>query len=290
MTFCSQGLGIEASNHLGVLMERGHLSCSNQVGALIPKNGRIDWMIEEGRWVEQGELLAVLDGEDLRENIENLKGEISQLEEDLELLVLENQMKQEKNMRSLEINQSELDNAKLNLNDFIAGASPHERRLADIQILKAEIELEKKQSQLERQASLVEKGFSSRTSLEPLEIALQSAELSLETKRRTRAEMDEDPLPEKLEELKAEVEKWTGVVLRFGERSERKVRIDELAEQEKHLELDIKRKRLRKMNQELNNTKVFASKSGLVKATKRRDWSKGGGHGQAECWHKGLQK
>ncbi len=277
MTFCSQGLGIEASNHLGVLMERGHLSCSNQVGALIPKNGRIDWMIEEGRWVEQGELLAVLDGEDLRENIENLKGEISQLEEDLELLVLENQMKQEKNMRSLEINQSELDNAKLNLNDFIAGASPHERRLADIQILKAEIELEKKQSQLERQASLVEKGFSSRTSLEPLEIALQSAELSLETKRRTRAEMDEDPLPEKLEELKAEVEKWTGVVLRFGERSERKVRIDELAEQEKHLELDIKRKRLRKMNQELNNTKVFASKSGLVKATKRRDWSKGGG-------------
>lgn len=221
-------------------------------------------LVEEGSRVEKGDQLIELDSSALQDklvdqqiSVQNSQAAFVQARENLE--VVKNQ------------SQSDLEDARLalqfaedDLNKYLQGEFPQQKKeeLADIAL--KEEELRRAEEKLSWSKVLYEETFLSQTELQADELAAKKARIDLELSQSNLAMLQEFTHVRKLTELKAEVNKKNMAL----ERSKRKAKADviqaEAELQAKQAKLERENAKLQKINDEIAKTVIRAPQDGVV--------------------------
>jgi multidrug efflux pump subunit AcrA (membrane-fusion protein) len=238
----------------------------------------LKWIISEGKWVTQGDLLAELELNGQEEEL-LLK---EQAIEDLEIS-LANAMDLRANTvkkmdMDLDMQKLELDHAESTLAELMAGPKALELESVDLQIKRAELNLSAAEVALDKKKNLVEKGFAAESSLEPLRLRLESQRVSLKDIRRQKVMMLEPPEEEKVLEAEAEVMRWKDKVEFAKVRQQRELEKIDLTNDREKVKLRLLRFEHQELKRLLKDTEIRSPVSGLVRLARKRDWSRGGSY------------
>ena len=244
----------------------GELQAVNNTDVLCQVEGRstIVYLVKEGESVKKGELLIELDSSTLRQNLEAAALELKQAESDLKnskemLAIQENQ-----NQADLEAAQVALDLAELALKQYEQGTYPQD--LADAQTLvkMTEITVRNREEDLEQTRSLFAKGFVTAADVKTAELAvttvhndLQKAKTALMVlttfKHQTETATARSAVSQ-AEQKRARVKRMNASLLAKSQAD-----VDT-----KQTALATKAKNLQKLEQQLQNCKIFAPADGMV--------------------------
>lgn len=147
----------------------------------------IVWMIEEGRAVQEGDLLVELDSSRLKDNlaeqeIRTQNAEANQIQARENLEVVRNQA--EANIEDAELT---LRFARMDLEKYEQGEYPQQLRQSEAEITIAGEELQRASDQLEWSRRLASEGYITRTELQADELTVKRRQLDLELARGRRA-------------------------------------------------------------------------------------------------------
>lgn len=257
-------------------LERGWLESSSEEEVFVQISGSVVKIVDDGSWVNKGDVICRQDPSKVLDNIENLENRIAEIEQDLaseleHLKLKTRELKEEKSKF-----QAEHDLAHLDFTEQKNAPLPHDRRLAEIAVELAEIDVEEARDDWTRQKNLVGKGFSSPNSLEGAEILFKSREQTLQQQKARLDELLKGTQAEELLVTQARVEKWAGVLERKAREDRNKLRQIELDIEAYRVDLKSQREQLAFEKDQLNHSEVIAPKSGLVIIYLRWDWSRGG--------------
>jgi HlyD family secretion protein len=244
----------------------GELQAVNNTDVLCQVEGRstIVYLVKEGESIKKGDLLIELDSSTLRQNLETAALEVKQADSDLknskEMLAIQ----QNQNQADLEAAQVALSLAKLALEQYQQGTYPQD--LADAQTLvkMTEITCRNKEEDLEQTKSLFSKGFVTAADVKQAELSvttvhndLRKSQTALKVlttyKHQTDTETNRTAVSQADQKL-ARVKKMNASLLAKA-----------VADVEtKEMAVSTKSKNLQKLQQQLENCKIFAPTDGMV--------------------------
>ena len=248
------------------VLERGNLEAADSAVLKNEVEGRttILWLIEEGTYVEEGELVAELDTSDLQER--RVTQEISvQNREASHVKAKQNHAIQESQNRS-EISRAEreLRFAEMDRTKYLEGDYPQQLQQHAEEIVLSEEELTRASQDLEWSERLAEKGFLENTQLEADRLAKTRSEIQVAQKNRARTLLEEYEHPRRLQELDANVEEAGRELERVKLQAEARI-VDYDAEVRTSLaQLELEREKLTKIDAQIAKAKMYAPRSGMV--------------------------
>jgi multidrug resistance efflux pump len=189
------------------VVERGNLKAANSIElkSEIEGSTTILMLIEEGKYVEEGDLLCELDATGMVEKrvsqeITRLNGEASWIQstQNLEIQRSQNESDRAAAIRKLAF-------AEIDLKKYTEGDWLNEEQTAKDNIVLAEEELKRAIDKLVHSTKLFDRGFITRTDFEGDELAKQSREFALEKAKRTLQVLTTYQHPRELQALEADV-------------------------------------------------------------------------------------
>lgn len=232
----------------------------------------ITYIVPEGTWVEEGDLLVELDASVLQdelydEEIDMLDTEAERIAAQEDLAVVRNQAQAD-----LSAAQLALRFAKEDLNKYVKGDYPKQLMEASNRVTLSEEELAQAQDTLEWSLKIADKGFLSEERLKQDRLATQRAEIDLELAKTEKELLEKYTHGRQLAQLEADVEQAELAL----ERVERKAKAD-VAQAESNLrrrELQYKRQsaQFEDIQTQVEKCEIFAPVSGMaIYATTGRD-------------------
>jgi len=168
------------------ITENGELLAQNSEKATpeMRRGGTITWLIEEGRRVEQDELLAQLDTTDLEERKTQLELEIVRTEADLDTARTELEIQSSENTATIEKASIALSRARQELEKYTLGDVPKERRELEIDIKDKETAFERAKKKYEDSLRLLKEDYITRSQAEQDRIDYERAQVQLVSSER----------------------------------------------------------------------------------------------------------
>lgn len=278
-------------------LSRGNLEAKNAARLLVKYEygGTVIFLAEEGRNVEEGDLICELDVSELEDRrvtqeieVKSAEASLTKSVEQYEIQEIQNQTDMDEAMLALEL-------SKLDLEKFIdLGSLPddydpsvheapqegewaHELAQALESIQMAELTLAQDEETLKWTKVLHEKGFVQRTELDRDELAVAGSKIKVEQAVREYDLARQYGYRRKLAELQAEVQRRERDILKVGKQA-----VAHLAELEADRESDryrLKREResLAEYEEQLGNGKIFAPISGMLVYSQSKGSRWGGG-------------
>ncbi len=179
------------------VVERGHLSAKNATSVKSEIEGRttILSLVEEGSFVQEGDIICELDTSALRDRrvaqeigVQNAEAAYTRARENLEI---------QKLMNESEIGRAEVQVrlTAIDLEKYMNGDEPQQLQKADEDIVLAETELKQAEEQRDWSRELESRGFLTRTELEGDELSFKRAEIFLEQAKRAKTLLGTYELP-----------------------------------------------------------------------------------------------
>lgn len=226
--------------------------------------GKIIFLIDDGKKVDQGDILVRLDPTPFEEEIQRLKGEVLGLEatEEASIQLLEwekNQVEQE--IRSAEFN---LRVAGLELKKLVEGEGPLQLAQLKGEMEKAREEYSKFGAYLEDLDNLKKKGFNNPTELIQAKNKTADLQSSFEISNQKYTSYKDHVLPSLIETARAKVEKAEMELLQIRKGSVFKVAKAVSSKKEATGKLNSARSSLRLAEDELAKTSISAPFSGIA--------------------------
>ncbi len=164
------------------ITENGTLVAKDSQSISPGMNGshKIEFLVEEGKLVEEGEEVCRLDTTDLEKEVEQLELELVQAEANLNTARTELEIQETENVANLEKAEIELEKAKKELERYREGDSKKERRNLDIAIKDTETTFTLKKKKYNDSQMLVEKGYLKQTEMELDQIEFEKAKVQLD--------------------------------------------------------------------------------------------------------------
>lgn len=239
---------------------------------LTPINGTLAMVAEDGTRVRAGDLLFLIDEEEIRSRIDEQQQAIESRMEELE--TAQNELAVIINtyafLQAREL--AELEHAELELAHRMAGMRAEDRRLHEIAIALAELDLQDREERLERQRELVRQNFAAPATLDLFIREFEAAQSQL-TERRTQFELESRPLPEEERlTLEAAVTQARAVVERSEARHAREVGNKTLEIEGIELRIRHARRDLEDREWELEQVRITASEDGILRLMRRLNW------------------
>ncbi|MDD5458458.1 MAG: efflux transporter periplasmic adaptor subunit [Phycisphaerae bacterium] len=247
-------------------VESGTIKAREQIIIKNEVEGRtsIISLIPEGSRVKKGDLLVELDASGLEDqkldqeiNVQN--NEASYIGAKENLAVVENQAKSDVDLATLKF-----EFAKQDLEKYIQGEYPYELDKADAEIQLANEELARAEETLKWSRQLAEEKYLSKTELQADEIAEKKRTLDVELAEKSKELLIEYTYKRNIAQLESDVSQ-TQMAL---ERTERKAKADVIQAQAelkaKEAEFQRQKDKLKKLEDQLGKTKVYAPADGLV--------------------------
>jgi HlyD family secretion protein len=143
------------------LTERGTLKTRNAVHIRSAVQGRtpIEWLIEEGSRVEQGDIVVELEKQETQRRIDELEKSLISIEIELNSSRTEVAIQTEQNKTDHEKSQLALEVAQVEKEKLLLGDIPKEERRLDLAIEKAQSERNRAEGLWEDMPQMLEKGF-----------------------------------------------------------------------------------------------------------------------------------
>ncbi|MDY7108905.1 MAG: efflux RND transporter periplasmic adaptor subunit [Planctomycetota bacterium] len=163
------------------LSENGTLMAKNseKITPQIKRSGKITFLIEEGKTVEEGEVLCRLDTTDLEEQLQQLELDVVKTEADLNTAQTELDIQRSENAASIEKAKIALSKAKKELERYRDGDAPKERRNLEVAIKEAQTRYSRAEKKYEDSLKLLEQDYITKSQVEQDKIDYERAEIQL---------------------------------------------------------------------------------------------------------------
>ncbi|MCC7145397.1 MAG: efflux RND transporter periplasmic adaptor subunit [Phycisphaeraceae bacterium] len=244
----------------------GELEPKNKVEIKNKVDGRttVAEVVEEGKAVKEGDVLAKLADDQLKDKIqqESLQTEQARAEK----VSAEEGLEIQKNEANSEIKDAErqLEIAKLDLAKWEQGTDPQKQRELKLDLEKAKRTLTRAQRDVELSKQLYEEKFISLNELEDDQIKLIEAENELATAELDIQVYSDFTRPKEVREATSKVEEAEAELQRTTAKNRSELSRKETDVSSKRTALQIREKKLADMLQQLEYTVVKAPKDGLV--------------------------
>lgn len=158
-----------------VLTERGTLKTRNATHVRSEVRGRtkIEWMVDEGKKVEKGEVLVELEKTEVQRRIDQLENELISIETNLNAARTDLAIQKDKNKTNIEKAKLSLEVAQVEKEKLMLGDIPKSERTLALSIERAESELARSEGLWEDMPEMLEKGFVTQDQFEQERINLK---------------------------------------------------------------------------------------------------------------------
>lgn len=248
------------------VVERGNLKAAESVTLKCEIEGQTQvlYLIEEGTFVEPGELLCELDASDLKDErieqeikVQNRHAEYVKAEQSYQIQVSQNESDVARAERELEF-------ARLDLKKYLEGDMPQELQKADEDILLRNEELTRARQDLEWSEKLAQKGFLEQTQLDADRLARTRSEVGLNQAKRAKQLLEEYEIPRNRKELEAEVEEKVRELERVKLQANARIADYEAELKTSKARLDLEAEDLAKIDRQLDKARIHAPVAGMV--------------------------
>jgi HlyD family secretion protein len=186
------------------LTERGTLTTRNatRIRSEVRGRRRIEWMVDEGSRVNEGDLIVELEKTEVQRRIDQLENELIAEETSLNSARNDLKIQEDRNKTNLEKAQLGLEVAQVELEKLKQGDIPRRERELELAIERAESELERSEGLWKDMPTMLEKGFVTSDQYEQERIKLKERREALVTanQNKTLYESFEKPLSLKQKE------------------------------------------------------------------------------------------
>lgn len=163
------------------LAENGSLMAKNseKITPQTRRGGKITFLVEEGKTVEEGEVLCKLDTTDLEEQLQQLELDIVKTDADLNTARTELDIQHSENAASIEKARIALAKAEKELERYRDGDAPKAQRNLEIAIKEAETQHSRAKKKYEDSVKLLEQDYINKSQVEQDKIDFERAEIQL---------------------------------------------------------------------------------------------------------------
>ena len=172
------------------LTERGTLKTKNSTIITAETSAKIEWLIDEGKMVKEGEILVELEKDDVLQRVENYKNQVIKLESELKSAETELLLQETQNKTDIEKADLAFEVAQVTLLKLLEGEIPQEKRKLKLSIEKAESDKRRYQQRVDAYRRFIKDDFVTPDQLEAEELKLKTAVNDLELRHVT---LDDDP-------------------------------------------------------------------------------------------------
>ncbi len=221
-------------------------------------------VVEEGKRVKKGDLLARLSADEVQNNLENellslesARSELISARNALEIQISDN----ESALRKAEVR---LDLSKLDRQKWLEGDDVEKRRQLELDIESAERELERLEEKLERSRKLESEGFLSGDQLKQDELNFTKAEADLEKARLRKKVYNEFERRMELTKKNNEIEEAEAELDRTRRKNESEIARKTASVTNAERQLALREQRVKKLEDQLAATEILAPTGGMV--------------------------
>lgn len=248
------------------VIEGGNLKAKKSVNIVSEVEGQatIISIVPEGTFVKEGEVLVELDSANLRERytqqeitFQSAQSSYTEAREAYEIQKNENESK----IKAAEL---KLEFAKMDLDKYLEGDWPQEKRKAEADITIAEEETKRAADKLAWTEKLQEKGYVTRSELEADKLALKKKELELEGAREKLRLLEKYTHPKQVRKLQSDYQEAKKELERVIRRANSQIAQAEAKVEAKKATFALQKARLEKLGKQVEKTTIRAPQSGLV--------------------------
>ncbi len=260
-------------------VQRGNLAAKDAVTVKSEIEGQttILYLIEEGTFVEPGQLLVELDASELRDRRVAQEISVQNAEASYVKAKAQFEIQESQNKSDIETADRKLSFARLDLEKYLKGDWEQLKAQADEKIKLAEAELAKAQNTFEWSKSLAEKGFLTKTELDRDELDHQRAEVSLSQARRAKELLVAYDDPRTRTELQANVQEAERGLERARLEAQARLADFESALVTSKSRLDLEKEKLQKYVDQIAKARITATQPGMVVYARVDSGGRGGG-------------
>ena len=166
--------------------ENGSLNAKNSEKVVFEaeRSGKIMFLIEEGKTVEEGEVLCRLETTELENELQQLELDIVKTEADLDTAKTELDIQKSENVASIEKARIALTKAENGLERYRDGDAPKDRRNLEVAIKEAETHHSRSKKKYEDSKELLKQDYINKSQVEQDQIDFERAEIQLTGARR----------------------------------------------------------------------------------------------------------
>lgn len=221
-------------------------------------------VVPEGTTVKQGELLVELDSSGLKEKIanqevavENSDGAVNKAREDLQI----QKLTMDGAVKDAEL---KVEFAISDLEKYKEGDWPQQKRAIEARITIAQEELQRAQDRLNWTKTLETKGYATKDELKADTLTVKRSDITIEQAEVELKLAIKYTYPKSVRLMEAGVDSAKLALLQVKQRATATISSYEADYRAKQNALDLQRQRLKEMKEQLELTKIYAPKDGLV--------------------------
>ncbi len=249
-----------------VVTKSGYLKARNSllVKPKFQRQGTIQWLVDEGKSVESGDVLVEFEKTELETQVTDKESEVSKSQIELEAAQADLAIQARENMGAIEASELTLKLASLKLERHQVGDGPNQRRQKELAAEKARSTFMRLTDQFAMVPELAKEGFLTENQVEEERIALREAEINLETAEKELELYSKYGEPVDLLQLENAVKDAQRSLETARQKAdinlkERQVRVANTERQ-----LRASQEQLKKLKQELEYMTIRAERAGIV--------------------------
>lgn len=237
---------------------------SQKVAPKIQGEGKITWLVEEGKDVKEGEELAKLDPKSTQNEVEQLQLSILETEAQLKTARTELEIQQVEIVANVAKAKVGLERARKELEKYRDGESPQKRKDLEVAIKDAETDFNRAKKNLEDSQKLLEQNYIKRSELEDNQIAYDRAVVKREGALLDLQIFDKFTHPMQMTDLETKVADAERELDNAGKRGESTVGQKQVSVQQAEKRLKKQQDQLKDRQEELENMTLKAPCPGIV--------------------------
>lgn len=248
------------------VVQRGNLAARDPVSVTseIEGTSTIIFLIKEGTFVKQGDLVAKLDASALVEKKLGQEIAVQSAEAAWKKADAQYEIQKSQNNSDIEAAERKLEFAKIDLEKYKEGDYAQLVEKADNEILLAKQELTQAANTYDWSSKLNEKGFVTKTELERDELAHSRANVNLAQAERSKLLLEKYADPRSRRELQANVDEAERGLERARLKAKAQIADVEANLRSTEAKLKLEREKLQKYADQLEKSQLFAPAAGMV--------------------------
>ena len=245
---------------------RGNLEAKDSISikSEVESRATILYLIPEGTWVQEGDLICELDVSATRDErvvqeiaLQNALAEHTKAKEQYDIQVIQNES-------DIAVAKQNFEFAEIDLRKYQEGDWPQELQLAAETIVLKEEELARAEDKLVWTKTLADRGFLQRTELEADQFAVERAKIEHQRSLRDKALLIEYGNPRQVAELEAKVEETEREVRKVEKQAKARLADFEAARASAEARLELEQEKLAKIELQIEKARMFAPAEGMV--------------------------
>ncbi len=246
--------------------ENGSLMAKNseRITAQIKRGGKVTFLIEEGKTVEENEVLCRLDTTALKTQRQQLELDIVKTDADLFTAQTELEIQESETVADVEKAQIAMTKAQMELERYRDGDAPKERRNLEVAIKEAETKHSRAKKKHEDSVMLLEQKYINQSQVDQDQIDFERSEIELNGAQRDLEIFDKYTYPMTMTERQTAISDAQRQLDNAEKRGQATLRQKEVAVESQERRLTRLKEQLDEVKEEIENFTITSPSPGIV--------------------------